>query len=135
MRGSCPPARSGLNEVQLGIGLPSIVIEPLRARVSPHTWGPIALEGRIMDPDEALRLGLVDEVVDPAALEARMIEVATARAAAPIAYAQIKKTLLAPVLREWERRHEDSREAWLDTWFSDHAQRTLRTAVERITKR
>jgi enoyl-CoA hydratase len=125
----------GLNEIQLGIGLPSIVIDPVRAKISPHALGPIVLEGRVMDPAEALQLGLVDEVVDPAALEARMVEVAMQRAAAPIAYTQIKRALLAPMLREWDRRHEDAREAWLDTWFSEHAQRTLRATVERILKR
>lgn len=125
----------GLNEIQLGIGLPSIVIEPLKARLSPHAWTPVALEGRVMDPPEALRLGVIDEAVGPDALAARALELATARATAPLAYAQIKRGLLAPVLREWERRHEDVREAWIDTWFSDHAQRTLRATVDRITKR
>ena len=124
-----------LNEVQLGIGLPSIVIEPLRIRVPPSSWGAIALEGRTFTPVEAMRLGLVDEVVEPAALEARALELATSRAAAPIAYAQIKRALLAPTLRDWEKRHEEMREVWLDTWFSEHAQRTLRATVERITKR
>lgn len=125
----------GLNEIQLGIGLPTIVVEPVRMKLAPHAWGPIALEGRVMVPAEALRLGLVDEVVEPGALEERVMEIATARAAAPLAYMQIKKALIAPTLREWERRHEDAREAWLDTWFSDHAQRTLRATVERIMKR
>ena len=125
----------GLNEIQLGIGLPSIVVEPLRAKLGPHAWGPIALEGRVMEPAEALRLGLVDEVVDPERLAARTHEIATVRATAPIPYAQIKRELLAPVLREWDRRHEQSREAWLDTWFCDHAQRTLKATVERIQKR
>jgi enoyl-CoA hydratase len=124
----------GLNEIQLGIGLPTIVVEPVRLKM-PHAWGPLALEGRVMEPAEALRIGLVDEVVDPAALDARMLEIATSRAAAPLAYMQIKKAFIAPALREWERRHEDAREAWLDTWFSDHAQRTLKATVERITKR
>jgi enoyl-CoA hydratase len=124
-----------LNEIQLGIGLPSIVVEPLRAKLGAHAWGPIALEGRVMDPAEAKRVGLVDEVVEPGALATRALEIATARATAPLAYAQIKRELVVPVLREWDRRHEDSREAWLDTWYSDVAQRTLKATVERITKR
>src|SRR5262249_35642165 len=44
-------AQIGLNEVQLGIGLPAIVVEPLRARVSPAALGAIALEGRLFSPE------------------------------------------------------------------------------------
>ncbi|HSD88043.1 MAG TPA: enoyl-CoA hydratase/isomerase family protein, partial [Kofleriaceae bacterium] len=108
----------GLTEAQLGIGLPSIVVEPLRMRVPASSLGPIALEGRLFAPKEALRVGLVDEVVDPSKLESRALELATRRAAAPLAYAQIKAALLAPVLQMWSRRHETERDAWLDTWFS-----------------
>jgi enoyl-CoA hydratase len=125
----------GLTEAQLGIGLPSIVVEPLRMRVPATSLGPIALEGRLFAPKEALRVGLVDEVVDPSKLESRALELAARRAAAPLAYAQIKAALLAPVLQMWNRRHETERDAWLETWFSEHAQRALREAVSRITKK
>lgn len=128
-------AKIGLNEVQLGIGLPAIVVEPLRQRVPPGSLGPLALEGRLVGPDEALRLGLVDEVVDPAALVARAVAIAAARGGSPLAYAQIKRALIAPVVDVFERRRALDRDAWLDTWFSDHAQRTLRAAVDRLAKR
>ncbi|NVB76828.1 MAG: enoyl-CoA hydratase/isomerase family protein [Kofleriaceae bacterium] len=125
----------GLNEIQLGIGLPSIVIEPLRIRVPPTSHGIIALEGRTFAPDEAARIGLVDEVVDAERLIPRALELAASRAVAPLAYAQIKRALLAPTLTACDRRRETDRETWLETWFSEHAQKTLRAAVARITKR
>jgi enoyl-CoA hydratase len=128
-------AKIGLNEIQLGIGLPSIVIEPLRIRVPPTSHGVVALEGRTFSPDEALRVGLVDEVVDAERLLPRALELAASRAVAPLAYAQIKRALLAPTLTACDRRRETDRETWLETWFSEHAQKTLRAAVARITKR
>ncbi len=129
------PAQIGLDEIQLGIGLPSIVIEPLRVRVAPALHGIVALEGRTFLPDDALRIGLVDEVVAGDRLIARALEIAASRAVAPIAYAQIKRALLAPVLTACDRRRESDRETWLESWFSDHAQKTLRAAVDRITRR
>jgi enoyl-CoA hydratase/carnithine racemase len=125
----------GLNEIQLGIGLPSIVVEPLRVRVPPTSHGVIALEGRTFAPADALRLGLVDEVVDADRLIPRALEIASARAVAPIAYAQIKRALLAPTLTACDRRRETDRETWLETWFSEHGQTTLRAAIDRITRR
>lgn len=129
------PAQIGLNEIQLGIGLPAIVVEPLRVRVAPHLHGIVALEGRTFAPAEALRLGLVDEVVASERLIPRALEIAASRSVAPLAYAQIKRALLAPVLTACDRRRETDRETWLESWFSEHAQTTLRAAVERITKR
>jgi len=64
-------AKIGLNETQLGIGLPAIVIEPLRAAVPPASLAPIALEGRLFSPREAHALGLVHELAPEASQTAR----------------------------------------------------------------
>jgi enoyl-CoA hydratase len=69
--------RIGLNEVQIGLGLPAVVLETLRAQVSPASLGPVALEGRLLAPEEARALGLVEAVVPPAVL----LEQARGRAA------------------------------------------------------
>ena len=50
-----PEARIGLNETQLGIGLPTSVLEPLKLAVPPASLVPIAYEGRLFAPEEALR--------------------------------------------------------------------------------
>jgi enoyl-CoA hydratase len=127
-------AKIGLNEVQLGIGLPALVIEPLRIRVPAHAVA-IALAGRLHDPDTAAAIGLIDAVTDPTSLADAACTRAAELARSPVAYAQIKAAILRPVLAAIDAHAEAERAAWLDTWFSDHAQRTLRAAVERITHR
>jgi enoyl-CoA hydratase len=128
-------AKLGLNEIQLGIGLPSLVIEPLRARVPPQSLVPLAYEGRLVGVDEAAQLRLVDEVVPPAELEARALAKAATLGKAPLAYAQIKQGLLRPVLEAITRNAGAEREAWLDSWFSPHAQRTLKETVDRLQRK
>src|SRR5215213_6697120 len=71
-------ARIGLNEVRLGIGLPASVVEPLRLAVPASSLARIAVEGALFSPGEALRLGLVDEVVPDAELVDRAVERARA---------------------------------------------------------
>ncbi len=128
-------AKIGLNEIQLGIGLPAIVVEPLRARVSPASLTAIALEGRLFAPADALRFGLIDELVEPVVVVERAVALARSLGTAQVAYAQIKRALLAPVLEACDGRRERTRDAWLDSWFSEHAQRSLRAAVARLAKR
>jgi len=130
------PPRIGLNEAQLGLGLPAIVIELMRARVPAAAHVAVALEGRLFEPTEAARIGLVDEVVATAQLEQRvMARTAALATAAPAAFAQIKRALLRPALEAIDRVDAQETEAWLDTWFSDEGQRRMRATVARITRK
>ncbi len=120
----------GLNEVQLGIGLPAIVIEPLRAQVPAASLVPVALEGRLFTPREARALGLVHELAAPGELAARAEAKARELAAPPgVAVAQIKRALRAPILEAVARNASAETERWLDSWFSAGAQARLRAAV------
>jgi Delta3-Delta2-enoyl-CoA isomerase len=128
-------AKIGLNEVQLGIGLPAVVVELLHAKLPRQVHGRIAFDGALVPPAEALALHLVDEVVPAAQLVDRGIELAAGRARHSAAYAQIKEGLQIPVLAAIELRRDYLRKSWVDGWFSADAQATLREAVARITKR
>jgi enoyl-CoA hydratase len=127
-------AKIGLPETQLGIGLPSVVIEPVRLALPASSLVPVALEGRMFTPAEARALALVDDVVP----EAELLDRAVARAAElaavpPLAYAQVKQAIRRPALELIERVATDEREKWLDTWFSDEGQRRLKAAVARLS--
>lgn len=128
-----PNARIGLNEAQLGIGLPAIVIEALRLAVPPSSLLPIAIEGTLFTPREALALGLVHDVVRADDLIARATERAARLAALPMpAVAQIKRALRGPALDTIARTADLEVTRWLDTWFSPEAQARLHAAVAKL---
>jgi enoyl-CoA hydratase len=127
-----PAIKIGLNEVVLGLGLPPHVLESLRAQVPAASLVPIALEGLLLAPGDARTLGLLDETVAPAALEAHALRRARAlMAGTPTAFAQIKGALRAPVIAAG-RAAEGELERWLGTWFSDEGRAAIAAAVERL---
>lgn len=127
------PLKIGVNEVQLGIGLPSVVIETMRLFLPASSLVPVALAGGLFEPREALALGLVDEVVAPEQLLTRACERARELAAVPkAAYAQVKLAWRKPALEAIERHDAALAEQWLDTWFSAEAQARLRAIVDRL---
>jgi enoyl-CoA hydratase len=128
------PVQVGLNEVQLGLGLPHVIAELVRERLPPTSWLHVALRGELFGPAEARELGLVDEVVPAERLEDWSIERATSLARiSPVAYRQIKQALLAPTMKRLERLAVEN-DDWLDTWFSEGAQRRVREAADEMQR-
>lgn len=127
------PFKIGLNEVQLGIGLPASVVEPLRLRVPPASVRTIGLTGQLFSPAEAQALGLVDDVVPPAELLTRAVDEAAKLGKAPRrAYAQVKASIHRPALEAMDAHGDAERERWLDTWFTEEGQERLRATVARL---
>ncbi len=128
-----PGVRIGLNETQLGIGLPAIVLEALRTAVPPASLSPIAIEGTLFAPADALALGLVHEVVPAGKLLERATAKARSYAALPsAAVAQVKHALRAHSLETVARTAEADTARWLETWFSPEARSRLRAVVARL---
>jgi enoyl-CoA hydratase len=131
-----PRSRLGLSETQLGIGLPAVVLESLRAQVPPQSLVPIALEGRLFSPAEALQLGLVHEVLPEADLLPRAMERGAALAALPPeGVRQVKAQLRRPALEAARIQAEAEREFWLDSWLAPEPQARLQAAVARLAKK
>jgi enoyl-CoA hydratase len=127
-------AQIGLNEVQLGIGLPSSVLEPLRATVPPTSLSAIALEGKLFSPVEAHAVGLVDEVVPPSELEARAIKTAQMLADLNrVGWSQVKEAIRRPALEAAQRVATEDTERWLDSWFSAGARKRIVELVGRLS--
>jgi enoyl-CoA hydratase len=130
------PLKIGVNEVQLGIGLPAIVLESLRLFLPASSLLAVVLQGGLFEPREALALGLIDEVVAPEQLLERASQRARELAGVPrAAYGQVKLGWRRPAIEAIERTDAVLAEQWLDTWFSDEAQARLRAVVERLRKR
>src|SRR5262245_36299238 len=116
--------RIGLNETQIGIGLPPVVVETMRLRLPRASWIEVMAEGRLFTPEEARMRGLVDEVVAADRVEEVALGVARRLAAIPsAAFAQVKASLRGPALRALAADLGPAHEAWLDTWFAPETRR------------
>jgi enoyl-CoA hydratase len=75
--------RIGIPEMLVGVPFPPSVIEAVRFALPPQHLQMLMYTGRTFPPDDALRLGIIDEVVDAASLPARAEELARHFASLP----------------------------------------------------
>lgn len=54
----------GLNETQLGIAMPEVAIEVTKNIISPRNTEMALTQGTIFNTEEALEIGLIDEIVN-----------------------------------------------------------------------
>jgi methylglutaconyl-CoA hydratase len=95
-----PGAKFGYTEVRIGF-VPAVVSAFLILQIGEKQARDLLLTGRLFSSEEALRLGLVNEVVEPERLQARMLELAgVLKANSPEAIAATKG-LLAAQNKEW----------------------------------
>lgn len=62
--------KGGLNEVQIGLTIPSFALEMARQRLTPAHFSRTAITAELFEPREALTAGLVDQLVPREGLEA-----------------------------------------------------------------
>jgi enoyl-CoA hydratase len=129
-------AKIGLNEARIGLGLPAVVVETLRCQLPAESLRPIALEGNLFSPEEAQRLGLVDEVVPPERLVERALERARELGAIPAAgFRAVKQSLRSPAVQAVRAAGDRDRAAWVSLFASAETQQILRGVVERLRKK
>jgi enoyl-CoA hydratase len=91
----------GLTEVRVGVPYPEVAMIVVAAELTPRARRLLALTNRLIDPDAALALGVVDEVVEPELVVGRALEVGRELAALPAdVYAQTKLQLRRAALAE-----------------------------------
>jgi enoyl-CoA hydratase len=128
--------RIGLNEVKLGIGLPAAVVETARCQLPPSALFSMMAEGSLFSAEDAVRLGLVQDAVEPAKLLERALERATALATLPgLAFAHVKASLRRPALASIQASAPTDAAGWVTTFHAPAAQRLLRDVVARLTKK
>lgn len=126
----------GINELALGLALPSIVVETFRVRLGTAGLGAVALGSSLLAPEEALEAGLVDELASPGELEARARKKLAVWAASPLeAFALVKGMIRRGALETMKSHLEEDSRNWLDVWFLPDARRRLEEAVATLQAR
>lgn len=126
----------GLNEVRVGLPVPAVIHAALKRLVGARQAERLCLHGLLITPDEALRIGLVDqtlpaEQVIPAALEwcRSLLALPTQAVAATRKLVRADLTTLFAELGE--RSHADL----MNLWFSAETQTAMRAMVEQLAAR
>lgn len=123
----------GLNEVGVGIAMPQGVVEVFRSIIGHRQAERLGLTGALIGPGEALSLGLVDELVEPEAVEQRSLDVLGAwLKLAPAGQRATKGFFRQRLVEELRASQSQDEAAFLDVWFSDDARKTMAGLVAKL---
>jgi enoyl-CoA hydratase len=111
--------RIGIPELLVGVPFPPTILEAVRFAVPSQHLQMLLYTGRTVPPNEALRLGLVDEVVDSTVLMERTNEIARQLAALPnqafrLAKRQLRDGIISRAKHYAAELEGDALDLWRD---------------------
>jgi len=126
----------GLNEVQVGIPVPPVILAGLRRLLGLRLGERLAVGGGLFPPREALSLGLVDELVAVERVVERAVEwCQRLLALPPDAVTGTRRLARADLAAIFEADLEPELQRVIVGWWSPETQRTLHTLAERLGKK
>ena len=126
----------GLNEVQVAIPLPPVILTALRRVVGARQAERLAVSGALISPSEALAAGLIDELA-PAdkVIERALAWCRTLLALPPDAMAATRREARADLVTYFERNLEPELQAVTANWWAPETQNTLRALSAKLGKK
>jgi enoyl-CoA hydratase/carnithine racemase len=127
------PFSIGLNEVQLGIPMPSVIAGAAARAVGVRHAELVCATGRLWNPQEAREIGLVDDLVEPDRVVDSARQWCEAIAGLPArAVSLTRRVVRGDIVKLMEDRRESDRQMLLAEWFREETQAPLRQLVERL---
>jgi Delta3-Delta2-enoyl-CoA isomerase len=126
----------GLNEVQVGLPVPSIIHAALKRLVGARQAERLCLHGLLISPEEAQRIGLVDQVLPTAQLLPAALEWCWSLLALPAkAVISTRSLARADLALQFEELSARSHEDLMNVWFSEETQAAMRALVAQLAAR
>lgn len=126
----------GMNEVLVGLSLPEVIHTALEHVVGPRQAERLGVGGLIISAQEALRIGLVDELVPVENVVPRALTLARDLIKLPPKAMATTRTLCRRNLVEaFARQEERTYERFLADWFGAETQAAMRALAERLKKK
>ena len=126
----------GLNEVRVGIALPSAIYAAFERLVGPRNAAQYAVRGELLDAPAAHRIGLVDELSPPEEVESRAAAwIEELLRLPPSALAATRSLARRGLRRALDERAEGDVQAASQRWFSAETQAALKALVASLAKK
>jgi enoyl-CoA hydratase/carnithine racemase len=127
------PYRIGLNEVQVGLVAPDAIQHLLRRVVGTYRAERLLVAGALVESEQALAIGLVDELTDDVFTRAQnwLEEMLALPPAAMQATRRIARADMAEALKGFADSELDG---FLDDWYAPATQAALQALVARLKK-
>ncbi|HKV96674.1 MAG TPA: enoyl-CoA hydratase/isomerase family protein [Gammaproteobacteria bacterium] len=126
----------GLNEVQVGLPVPAVIYAAMQRLIGARQAERLCLHGLLITPDEALRIGLVDQVLPMERVIAAALEwCRSLLALPPQAVAATRQLARADLVESCTKLGERSHEDLMNVWFSAETQAAMRAMVARLAAR
>lgn len=125
-------AKIGVTEHAVGVPFPLTALEIVRHAIAPERFEEAVFLARVYTPAEAVTVGFVDEVAEPAEVLDRALMVADQLGRVPAeTYALIKKAVRRPVLERIAAHGEEHDARAVRGWQSDQAKSAIRSFLDR----
>ncbi|MGH8496602.1 MAG: enoyl-CoA hydratase/isomerase family protein [Gammaproteobacteria bacterium] len=122
----------GLNEVRVGLPLPEVILAALCRQVGPRNAEHLAVGGRMLSPQRALQIGLLDRVVPLADVLSETLEWARELIGLPPrAMRETRANARADLIALFDGIGPDDAERMAERWMSDETQQTMRAVIEK----
>jgi Delta3-Delta2-enoyl-CoA isomerase len=126
----------GLNEVQVGLPLPPVILSGLRRLVGPRLAERLAVTGLLVPPREAATWGLVDEVVPVEQVVAQAVRWCEGLLALPqVAMNLTRRRARADLVGEFTRDIDHELVEVCSSWWNPDTQAALHRVVEQLAMR
>ena len=126
----------GLNEVPVGIIVPKSIFELYAFWIGQANASRSLLEGKLFSPEEALQVGLVDEVVKPESIvTAAERKVRKYMAFEANTWQQSKKNIRQELTKSLAADQSAALEVMLKQWWSPATRSILKTIIDNLQKK
>jgi enoyl-CoA hydratase/carnithine racemase len=123
----------GLNEVKIGLSVPYLTDLILRQVVGDRCATEMMFKGEFVEPEKALKIGLVDAVFSPEDLEEKAVaKIAELAALPPQGLTVIKNNRVGAVRSQYEEARSTEADLFLDCWFNPSVQQELKEAAKKF---
>lgn len=127
--------RIGLNEIPVGIIVPEAVFHLYAFWLGKRKAYQYLLEGKLLNPDEALRDGLVDEVVEPASVFiVAEKKIRLYMKMNTVTWQQSKLNLRKELINQMQVDHSETLNKMLAQWWLPETRLSLQKVIDQLTK-